>query len=306
MKRQTVIWISFLLLLCGWFVAAADNGDCGLITNTGDVSKFDVYKKFTENFKGANIEWVMPAKAISQALVNLKKACCMSQSINKGQYCEGYTKSENYPNSIILYDQLLDVWLRRLDGNSELAYGIDPDSKGKDRRDFITKAAQDKDGAITAKSILERRNTDRTRKMIYTNDWSDIEFTTAIQNYANRTLADRYYNLCNVVGTIYNKLRSDQTTVIDIETCQSGFTTPDKIKKTYRKGMDGRIADEATYSRVIMIKKSNELLHNTLQAYIQTYFVQNKMMVLTTLLNKVKALFSTMVQQAPASQSCSQ
>lgn len=293
MKRQTIIGICSLLLLCGWFASAADNGDCWLVTNTGDVSKFEVYQKFTENFKGTNIEGVMPAKAISQALVNLKKACCMSQEMsNKETYCKGYINSEKYPNSLFLYDQLLDIWLRRLDGNTDLAYGVEPDPKGLERREFITNAAEDKDGAVTAKTVLEKRDTDRTRKKIYTDNRTEIQFKDTIQNYGEQTLADKYYNTCNVVGYVYEQLRADETKTIDITTCQS------LINK--------RIADESTYTRVVMIKKSNELLHNTIQAYMQKYFIEDKMMTLMVLINKVKSLFSTMVQQAPTLQKCTQ
>jgi hypothetical protein len=89
--------------------------------------------------------------------------------------------------------------LRRLDGNIELAYGIEPDSKGSERRTFITKAAEDKDGTVTAKTILEKWNTDRTRKKIYVDDRAITQFQDAINSYKDQTLADRYYNICNVV-----------------------------------------------------------------------------------------------------------
>lgn len=288
MNKYMVIAICASLIRYGWQSFGATDGDCAKVETTGDVSKFSDYKTFTESYKNTNIEGVMPARAISQALVNLKKACCMSQSMNdKKIYCVGYTKSENYPDSISLYDQLLDVGLRRLDGNSALTYGLEPDSKGKERREFITQAAQDKDGAITAKTILETRDADRTRKNIYIDTRNDAFFKDVIQHYNDQTLADRYYNMCNIASSIYQQLNGwADTTSTYKASCQS------LINK--------RIADESTYTRLIMIKKSNELLHNTMQAYLQTYFVQNKMMPLITLLNKVKALFSTMVKTAPA------
>ena len=288
MKKLVVIWICSLLLL-GWYTSAHD---CGLVANTGNIDNSEWYKKFTENFQGTNIEWVMPAEAVSKALMNLKSTCCEGENMNnKEMFCIWYPKKPN-PDSEFFYDQLLDIWLRRLDGNSDLAYNVKLDSKGEERRKFITEAAQDKVGSITAKKVLEKRNENWTRKKIYVDNRTITQFQDAIDNYKDQTLADRYYNICNVIWIIYEKIRTDKTKVINIATCQS------LINK--------RISDEATYTKIIAIKKSNELLHNTIQAYTQKYFVEEKMMVLLTLLNKVKSLFSTMVQQAPASQSCSQ
>lgn len=298
MKRQVVIWICTLLLL-GWYTSAHD---CGLITNTGDISNSEWYKRFTENFQGAKIEWIMPAKAISRALMNLKSACCEGQNINNKEiFCPWYPQKP-YPNSEFFYDQLLDIWLRRLDADSALAYNLEADSKGKDRRDFITKAAEEKDGTVTAKTILERRNTDRTRSKMYVDNRTNTQFKAAIEEYKDATLADRYYNMCNMIWYIYNWIRVDKEVVVD--TISS--STDNSYLAQCKAMVDKRISDENLYTKIIIIKKSNELLHTTMQAYMQKYFVQEKLMVLTTLINKVKSLFSTLVQQAAVSKTCSQ
>ncbi len=292
MKKGIIVGIGILgicsILLCWWHVSAAgDNGDCGLVTNDWDLSNTKAYTRFTENFGGENIEGVVPAEAVSKALTNLKLACCMSTSINKdASYCKAFKNGKDYPNSIYLYDQLLDVSLRRLDGNSELAYGLAPDPTGKAWRDFINTAAEEQDGA-SAQAILDRWHTDRSRSKILPDDISPQGISDFILNYnlANTTLADKYYNICNIVGTIYQQMNG-------------GEAVNSNTQKACQNLVNKRIADENNYTQIIIIKKSNELLHNTLQAYTQKYFVQEKMMVLLTLINKVKSLFSTMVQQA--------
>ncbi len=298
MKRQVVIWICSLLLL-GWYTSAHD---CGLI-NTGEITDTS-YQKLTENFQGLNVEGIMPAKAISQAMINLRSACCEGQNINKDVFCKWFP-IKPYPNSEFFYDQLLDIWFRRLDGNSALAYDLEPDARGKERREFITKAAEDKVGAVTAKTVLEKRNENWTRNKILPDNRTPQEVKSMVLNYNSSqiTLADKYYNMCNIVANIYDNLRNDKKIIVDSASASSN-------KKWFlskcQTMANNRISDEASYTKIIAIKKSNELLHNTIQAYTQKYFVEEKMMVLLTLLNKVKSLFSTMVQQAPASQSCSQ
>jgi hypothetical protein len=288
------MWTLSLIILCGWYTTATSIGDCGVVSNISDVTDVKAYQILTEQYKGTNIEWAMPAAAISIALTHLKQACCKSQYTDKQLYCDNFLDKENYPDSIYLYDQLLDIGLRRLDGNRDLAYNLEPeelDSKGKDRRTFITAAAEEKNGT-GSQAILDRRNTDRTRNKIYIDDRNGFRFKDAIDNYQKQTLADRYYNMCNTIEYIYTQLnQGNSVNTISLTKCQ------DLVNR--------RISDENMYTKIIIIKKSNELLHKTLEAYTQKYFVQEKMMVLMTLVNKVKSLYSTMIQQAAVSKTCS-
>lgn len=266
--------------------------DCGLIANELDISNPKTYTSFTNNFKESNIEWVVPAAAISQALVNLKKACCMSSVINKNEpFCKAFKQGKNYPDSIFLFDHLIDIGLRRLDGKQELVYGLSPDSKAADRRTFITQAAEDKDGT-SAQIILDRRKTDRTRTQIYVDHRSAVQFKEIIEQYGQSTVADRYGSVCNIISIVSQGL--------------NGGTINDTVLKKCKKLVDQRVANEQRYVQNIMMKKSNELLYNVRQAYSNEYFIQNRMMALMATLDTMRGLFGTFVQQAPASKSCSQ
>ncbi|MEI8091154.1 MAG: hypothetical protein WCG98_02660 [bacterium] len=53
----------------------------------------------------------------------------------------------------------------------------------------------------------------------------------------------------------------------------------------------------------MMIKAANESIHTTTQAYTMNYFMQEKIAGLLSTMNKLRGLFSTLAQQAPASKS---
>jgi len=71
------------------------------------------------------------------------------------------------------------------------------------------------------------------------------------------------------------------------------------------KKVTEREAREVGYIKILMVQKSNQLLDETTKAYTNTYFVQEKLMALWNLIVKVKDIFQTVVQQAPASKTCS-
>jgi len=54
-----------------------------------------------------------------------------------------------------------------------------------------------------------------------------------------------------------------------------------------------------------MVQKSNQLMDESTKAYTKKYFIEEKLMALWNLIAKVKDIFKTIVQQAPASKTCS-
>ena len=72
-----------------------------------------------------DFESVLPTEALGKALENLKKYCCQSNGTGDNT-CTAYqgNQKQNYPQSPYLYDQLIDVSLRRLDAIPEFAYGL--------------------------------------------------------------------------------------------------------------------------------------------------------------------------------------
>ncbi len=285
MGKKTKNTITILCVgLLFWSTTGVFANDCELITNSVDITQTQAYQSFTTNIKGTiNMEGVLTSEAISRALINLKKACCTSQTINRWWYCEWFKEKTKFPNSVYFFDHLVDIQLRRLDGESYLAYGEKVDQAGKERRTFIKWAAETKNWEITAKEMTEQRGKYRKRKYVYDKIW-DKELQEIAENYTQFTLADRYYITCDLV----NKILSLGRNIRINEVYQKKCTTM----------IQQRVEKEKNYTNAVIMKKSNDLLHSTTRAYIQTYITENKTMTLLSLVNKIKSLFSTMVQQA--------
>jgi hypothetical protein len=83
--------------------------DCNVVLGTGIESTVLVYNKIYEK--------VLPSIAFKQALTNLKAYCCLNGdrlSCSSGEKENLPTKY--FPESIYLFDHLIDVAMRRLDG----------------------------------------------------------------------------------------------------------------------------------------------------------------------------------------------
>lgn len=119
--------------------------DCDLVTKK-ESTEITVQKYASFDYKG-----VIPREALQKALSNLRSYCCTQKIIacEKGEAMEEY-----YPKSPFLFDHILDVTMRRLDGVQNLAYGLEPDKAGKARRDYMIAVASNPNGEM-AKTISE-------------------------------------------------------------------------------------------------------------------------------------------------------
>lgn len=273
------------------------------MANTVEIEKTDAYGKFLEKFEWANYTAAYPAEAIRTALANLKKHCCTSQKLIDKSYCNNVDVEWKFPQSPYLYDHLVDIGFRRLDAfpDEELRYGLDADPTWKEWRDFITQAAESTEGP-TSKEIMEKYNELRTSKKILPVNPTSDELKTVIQSFNDLeqvSLADKYNNICEIMRNIYEAIRADETIKIDVSSNQGYHAACLSLAKK-------RINEEYVLAKYMMIKKSNELLYDVTKAYMHNYFIQEKLMDLAAVINKVKSLFATMVQQAAPSKKCSQ
>lgn len=263
--------------------------DCNLII-TGNLGELN-------NYTNVAYSNVVPQEAFARALNNLKTYCCTVVVPNKCTSEQKRTLEKLYPKSAYLFDHLLDVTMRRLDGVQSLAYGLEPDKAGKARRDYITSIANQPNGA-PAKGIEENFKNYRTLHEKNTKDLTVVAKNYRGDNTATLSLADKYNTLCGLLKNVYQDTQSD-TTIIGWEFENNSF---------YRKCKDlvaQRVGKETAYTKLLMIKQSTKLLDETTKAYTRKYFVQEKLMGLRNLITKVKDNFTTIVQQAPASKSCS-
>lgn len=306
--QKNVLWAIIIAWCYYGSVFAIDKNDCNMVAGQVDLTKIaDASRSFLFNLQGEGTNYldVLPLDALSRALINLKRYCCIKEQFANPSECALYKNetTKNFPESLFLYDHLLDVSFRRLDAYTDpgLRYDIDPDPTGQERRAFITQAGEAKNGE-TAKTIMDKYNTYRKAKYILPkstsaeNIWNIVDDVGLIDNRNNTSkvsLTDKYNNICKIVQKIYTSRGNPATTI--------GQNAHDKCIALATK----RINEEYMYTKVLMLKKSNELLHETFSAYTQKYFVEEKLTTLSSLMQKMKSLFATLVQQAAPSKSCS-
>ena len=283
-KYLGVIIITSIATIGGVFANDFGN-DCNIVQGSGIDNTVNAY--------GTKYIDVLPTTGFKQALINLKSYCCTRPNFmdcsDKSNVPTAY-----YPQSENLYSQLFDVAMRRLDGITWLAYNISPDPTALERRTKITAIANSATG-IQAKTI-EDMYTQYWTWHKYAEEYGNID--TIIKGYnkniATVSLKDKYDTLCRLIRDIYSGAAKTQITVRD-----------DIMLSNCTKKVTEREAREVGYIKILMVQKSNQLLDETTKAYTNTYFVQEKLMALWNLIVKVKDIFQTVVQQAPASKTCS-
>jgi len=134
--------ITIMIVLISLFAYVTAN-DCDSVVSAWRNAEwnFEAIKNWTA------YEKILPAKAINQAMLNLKSFCCV-EGLIEAESCKQDGEIDLkwiYPSSVYLYDHILDISMRRLDAKIEndnwedLMYWLDADETGKEWRDFITK-----------------------------------------------------------------------------------------------------------------------------------------------------------------------
>lgn len=237
---------------------------------------------------------------LNTALLNLKKYCCEhDESMIWSQSCEKdyWFFNENALDSPYLFDHLLDVILRRLNGlpgekNIYTKTKMTLDDKWKDWRERINKEALNTKWSnpqtistkytefwkqspsnlgynITSQIYATFWALDDQRFLKYVSgEWSPTEATDskiiaeAFKNYDKRTLYDRYINACALSKYFYALLdvwpNSDDKKIIINKTADNSC---DKI-------IENQIKWENQYVSLVAQRSSNLFLSNYIEWYI--------------------------------------
>ena len=292
MKKSILISIIVCIASIGSVLA----NDCNILVNEGKTAPIDPNKTvMDENIDGlvswypSEYEKILPSKAFRQALINLKSYCCQKTIKKSCAAADIKNIKQPFPESAFLFDHLIDVTMRRLDGITGLAYNLNPDPTALERRTKITEIANSANGR-QATEIEWLYTWYRTIHGKYSPE--------NIKNQYNNTgvvsLGDKYNNLCNLMKEIYEKTYTTSKTTIRyayINGCEN--LVKDRVKR------------ENGYTRILMVEKSNQLFTETTKAYTKKHFVEEKLLALWNLITKVKDVFQTIVQQAPVSKTCS-
>ena len=228
----------------------------------------------------ANLAKAMPKEAIEKAVDHLRAYCC---DVKKGDIWLCENNNTVYPESVYLFDHILDVYLRRLDAKQkddnweDLLYGLEPDEMWAEWRNFIIERWNDvkwslpleiKDKFSSMRKLSARVTNFLGDNEANINNWKN-SFEENIKNYDNRTLWDKYNLACDVAKYISERellLSTSKLTTSEYNSC----------KKLTR----ARINNEVVYTQVLLMQKGNVLLWDNLKSYLNTYFVSNKLSAL--------------------------
>lgn len=282
-----------MVVMCGYTQTFAN--DCGLV-NTGNL------EAIINNFNSANYtkyhKFMIP-EGFAQAVTNLKTHCCTKKLITCTEAeTKNFPKEEKYPQSDYLFDHLIDITMRRLDGEKTLAYNLDVDPMAEKRRTIIKDLAN-KENGIPA-SIIQwdfvgywTLNKKKTRNLeIVLKNYNTTDTWTL-------SMADKYDTVCELSKMLYKELQKDTKVII------GEYNEPKSFFKKCTNMVKDRVQRESVYVKILMIQKSTQILDESTKAYTKKHFVEEKLMALWSLISKVKDTFQTIIQQSAASKTCS-
>lgn len=271
MKKILSIFICLVMIVN--VVKAADDSsagvkwykyDCSLAaSNIDDLLKS--LKNSISNFK------VFKEDDIKLAHQHLKSYCCKKWFL--GSDCDGWWS--NTPESPYLFDQLIDVWFRKLDGDPNLSYGGQLDSDGKQRREEVRKLAKDPQWKNPGE-ILDLFNKYRDVKQT----WTD-------------KLSVKYNDTCEESRVI--KMSFPQ--VFDDESLDAGYSQCLSIASS-------RVNGEMTYVNYVMVYKWIKYLKDAIHNYLMDYFLKEKSMMVLEKLSEVQWKLWQWVQKVNWAQNC--
>ncbi len=251
---------------------------------------------------------IYPKENIQQALENLKGYCCQ-QGYKKDGFCKSVNvDAPRWAESRFLYDHLIDVGFRHLDGITKESYRYplmaDPDPQGNKRRTEIAKKALDPNGAIPldivntfeeyrydAEDGTKKPSIARIQHIDTNSNFEQAMTKYAWDNYKDFGLASKYYIAC------YSAL----------------FLNPAKAKNgtkksTYegcRRLANERINKEVTYVKVLEIEQGAHMLQKNIANYTAEYFVQNRMVNLVDKRGNLGTMFNYLARKTQGTHNCS-
>ena len=267
--KKILIFIALWLCFCTSTYAANTDGDCALI-----LSKDKILSNWNDGTQW-NLVQAMPKEAMEKAFDNLNAYCCDVNKIT--DTCIDTNNNTFYPESLFIFDHILDIYLRRLDAKQEnenwedLLYGLEPDSIWKEWRDFIIARGNDTKWTLPLQIRGKYENFWTTTKNVpvlsenyqqyIQNRKSSISGN--IQTYDSRTLQDKYNLACDITKYIVEILGANDIDSPQYQSCKN-LT-------------NNRINNENKYVKTILLQQSNKLLSSNIKSYTNIYFVSNKL-----------------------------
>lgn len=246
-----------------WFSYAQrpGDGDCGM------VQWEDVLLRQTNNAE------LLPEEAIMRAQKNLRSFCCEQKMLRNTDWTVQTCKDQDlpangyFPQSQYLFDHLLDVMLRRLDGNPELIYpDVELHPRAKAWRENIRQYAIIPEWV----SPVELLN-------IAKDDW-----IVPIDN----GLINLYGSVCTTAYDYYKGLSSSTNSPGSLATSKAAADLCFPL-------VTSLIQYELMYIRVTIDLLANRSLWHSMSTYLKDYYANDRLVTLQSTINEMVWAFTT-------------
>ena len=245
------------------FWQSAATADCALVN-----SRNDKVSGISTNSD------LLPEEAIKRVTKNLRAYCCEQKYLRNTVDANGndiivcdqdkdIPTNGYFPQSTYLFDHLIDVMLRRLDGNENLIYPDVPvHEKGKERRELMRNYANNPDGNMPAAIVTS------------TNQYWNID---------NGVLHTLYNEVCDTANAYYKNLRSNTPAAREL---------PNAVKLC-KELIREKTQYELMYARMIINLQANRMLGKSMTTHLVDYYANNRLMTLQSSIAEMVAAFTT-------------
>lgn len=262
---------------------------------------YDFFGATTDDFYGARF-WVFkdqfPVADIKLAAQHLVRYCCEKNLIadtGAGTKCPPKDSKGQLPDDLMypefddIFNQLVDIWFRRLAGSSDEQYTeASLDDQAVERREKITAFATALYGALPG-LVVEVYGTYRK---IDSQDFppvlDDGDLEKIQKDREDYWLKNKYLATCFLAKKIAGEFLSD------------GAAPYEPTEKVYNRclGLANKIiGQEADYMQYVIIKQGAALLTYNTKSYADWYFVRWKLQPLLEKIAKMQTTFATVNQK---------
>jgi len=246
------------------FWQSAITADCGIVNSRTNAIVF-----------GESNTELLPAEAIQRVTKNLRAYCCEQKYLrntNEVTVCDqdmDIPTNSYFPQSAYLFDHLVDMMLRRLDGNEALIYpDVAVHPQGKERRELMREYASNPDGvmpAVVVNSTTEYWNTEEE---------------------GNGTLYRLYNEVCATADTHYRSL-------FRLSSGSAGGRELTRAVELCNELVWERIQYELMYARMIINLQANRMLSKSMTTHLVDYYANNRLMTLQSSIAEMVGAFTT-------------
>lgn len=268
MQKYLLVLITIAICTPAAVFGQSTNADCSMV-DSADVD-INIFKITAQD---AGIDYsLLPEDAQERVSKNLRAYCC-DQNILKEVTCSK-TKTDippdwYYPQSTYLFDHMIDVILRRLDGNPDLIYpDVALDPIGKEWREKVRELASDP--AWTTPLLI--LNTAKPY-------WIDKD----------ASLLWLYNKVCKSAYDIYTKKFTGQEWI----TNTPGALPTSRSQSVCDLLVEQRIQYELKYISVLINTSANRTLENYMQKHLSNYFATTRLSQLQSTIAQMVDAFQT-------------